>query len=151
MVLPTPFSPMIATFSPASMAIAARSQAAERRSVSASSVSAFAPIVNPSQVPWGKKAFTAYLGADESAWHSWDSCALMQASRPEDAVPTLIDQGDNDPFLAGQLQPAVLAEVARQKAWPLTLRIQPGYDHSYYFIASFIEDHLRFHAQHLFG
>ncbi|PLO79274.1 S-formylglutathione hydrolase, partial [Klebsiella pneumoniae] len=56
-----------------------------------------------------------------------------------------------DPFLAGQLQPAVLAEVARQKAWPLTLRIQPGYDHSYYFIASFIEDHLRFHAQHLFG
>lgn len=73
----------------------------------------------------------------------------MQASRPEDAVPTLIDQGDNDPFLAGQLQPAVLAEVARQKAWPLTLRIQPGYDHSYYFIASFIEDHLRFHAQHL--
>ena len=115
------------------------------------SVSAFAPIVNPSQVPWGKKAFTAYLGADESAWHSWDSCALMQASRPEDAVPTLIDQGDNDPFLAGQLQPAVLAEVARQKAWPLTLRIQPGYDHSYYFIASFIEDHLRFHAQHLFG
>lgn len=115
------------------------------------SVSAFAPIVNPSQVPWGKKAFTAYLGADESAWLSWDSCALMQASRPEDAVPTLIDQGDNDPFLAGQLQPAVLAEVARQKAWPLTLRIQPGYDHSYYFIASFIEDHLRFHAQHLFG
>ena len=115
------------------------------------SVSAFAPIVNPSQVPWGKKAFPAYLGADESAWHSWDSCALMQASRPEDAVPTLIDQGDNDPFLAGQLQPAVLAEVARQKAWPLTLRIQPGYDHSYYFIASFIEDHLRFHAQHLFG
>ena len=115
------------------------------------SVSAFAPIVNPSQVPWGKKAFTAYLGADESTWQSWDSCALMQASRPEDAVPTLIDQGDNDPFLAGQLQPAVLAEVARQKAWPLTLRIQPGYDHSYYFIASFIEDHLRFHAQHLFG
>ena len=115
------------------------------------SVSAFAPIVNPGQVPWGKKAFTAYLGADESTWQSWDSCALMQASQPADAVPTLIDQGDNDPFLAGQLQPAVLAETARQKAWPLTLRIQPGYDHSYYFIASFIEDHLRFHAQHLFA
>ena len=107
--------------------------------------------VNPGQVPWGKKAFTAYLGADESTWQSWDSCALMQASQPADAVPTLIDQGDNDPFLAGQLQPAVLAETARQKAWPLTLRIQPGYDHSYYFIASFIEDHLRFHAQHLFA
>lgn len=115
------------------------------------SVSAFAPIVNPSRVPWGKKAFTAYLGADESTWHARDSCALMQASQPADAVPTLIDQGDSDPFLAGQLQPAVLAEVARQKARPLTLRIQPGYDHSYYFIASFIEDHLRFHAQHLFG
>jgi S-formylglutathione hydrolase len=65
------------------------------------SVSAFAPIVNPGQVPWGKKAFTAYLGADESTWQSWDSCALMQASQPADAVPTLIDQGDNDPFLAG--------------------------------------------------
>jgi S-formylglutathione hydrolase len=69
----------------------------------------------------------------------------------EDAIPTLIDQGDADQFLAGQLQPAVLAEAARQKDWPLTLRIQPGYDHSYYFIASFIEDHLRFHAEHLFG
>jgi S-formylglutathione hydrolase len=113
------------------------------------SVSAFAPIVNPTQVPWGQKAFTAYLGADESAWQAWDSCALMQASQPADAIPTLIDQGDSDTFLALQLQPAVLAECARQKAWPLTLRIQPGYDHSYYFIASFIEDHLRFHARYL--
>lgn len=66
-----------------------------------------------------------------------------------DAIPTLIDQGDADQFLAGQLQPAVLAEAARQKDWPLTLRIQ-RYDHSYYFMASFIEDHLRFHAAHLF-
>ena len=113
------------------------------------SVSAFAPIVNPTQVPRGQKAFTAYLGADESTWQAWDSCALMQASQPGDAIPTLIDQGDNDTFLALQLQPAVLAECARQKAWPLTLRIQPGYDHSYYFIASFIEDHLRFHARYL--
>ncbi|MTH47925.1 S-formylglutathione hydrolase [Intestinirhabdus alba] len=113
------------------------------------SVSAFAPIVNPCRVPWGEKAFTAYLGADRSAWTEWDSCALMYASRPEQAIPTLIDQGDNDTFLAGQLQPAVLAEAARQKAWPMTLRIQPGYDHSYYFIASFIEEHLRFHAQYL--
>ena len=115
------------------------------------SVSAFAPIVNPTQVPWGKKAFTAYLGADEAAWQAWDSCALMQASSESDAIPTLIDQGDSDTFLAEQLQPAVLAETARQKSWPLTLRIQPGYDHSYYFIASFIEDHLRFHARHLFS
>ena len=115
------------------------------------SVSAFAPIVNPTQVPWGQKAFTNYLGEDEAKWQEWDSCALMLASSSANAIPMLIDQGDADQFLAGQLQPAVLAEAARQKDWPLTLRIQPGYDHSYYFIASFIEDHLRFHAEHLFG
>lgn len=114
------------------------------------SVSAFAPIVNPTQVPWGQKAFSHYLGEDADTWQEWDSCALMQASEPGDAIPTLIDQGDADQFLANQLQPAVLAEVARQKAWPLTLRIQAGHDHSYYFIASYIEDHLRFHAEHLF-
>ncbi len=73
----------------------------------------------------------------------------MLASQPQDAIPVLIDQGDSDQFLADQLQPAVLAEAARQTAWPMTLRIQPGYDHSYYFIASFIEDHLRFHARYL--
>lgn len=115
------------------------------------SVSAFAPIVNPTQVPWGQKAFTNYLGEDEANWQEWDSCALMLASSSANAIPMLIDQGDADQFLAGQLQPAVLAEAARQKDWPLTLRIQPGYDHSYYFIASFIEDHLRFHAEHLFA
>lgn len=115
------------------------------------SVSAFAPIVNPTQVPWGQKAFTHYLGDNAETWQEWDSCALMLASQAEDAIPTLIDQGDADQFLAGQLQPAVLAEAARQKDWPLTLRIQPGYDHSYYFIGSFIEDHLRFHAEHLFA
>ncbi|NJQ19035.1 S-formylglutathione hydrolase [Pantoea sp. LS15] len=115
------------------------------------SVSAFAPIVNPTQVPWGQKAFANYLGDDAKKWQAWDSCSLMLASKTEDAIPTLIDQGDADQFLAGQLQPAVLAEAARQKDWPLTLRIQSGYDHSYYFIASFIEDHLRFHAEHLFG
>ncbi|WP_139510031.1 S-formylglutathione hydrolase [Escherichia coli] len=113
------------------------------------SVSAFAPIVNPCSVPWGIKAFSTYLGEDKNAWLEWDSCALMYASNAQDAIPTLIDQGDNDQFLADQLQPAVLAEAARQKAWPMTLRIQPGYDHGYYFIASFIEDHLRFHAQYL--
>ena len=113
------------------------------------SVSAFAPIVNPCSVPWGIKAFSSYLGEDKNAWLEWDSCTLMYASNAQDAIPTLIDQGDNDQFLADQLQPAVLAEAARQKAWPMTLRIQPGYDHSYYFIASFIEDHLRFHAQYL--
>ncbi|MFU0445384.1 S-formylglutathione hydrolase [Pseudocitrobacter faecalis] len=113
------------------------------------SASAFAPIVNPATVPWGKKAFTAYLGEDQSTWAQWDSCALLHGSHADAAIPMLIDQGDNDQFLADQLQPAVFAEIARQKDWPLTLRIQPGYDHSYFFIASFIEDHLRFHAQYL--
>ncbi len=115
------------------------------------SASAFAPIVNPSRVPWGKKAFSAYLGDDIARWAEWDSTELLLASRAEAPIPLLIDQGDNDQFLADQLQPAVFAEAARQKDWPLTLRIQPGYDHSYYFIASFIEDHLRFHAEHLFA
>lgn len=113
------------------------------------SASAFAPIVNPSQVPWGQKAFNAYLGDDKAQWLPWDSCALLaQAEHP---LPILIDQGDSDNFLAVQLQPALLAEAARQRDWPLELRIQPGYDHSYYFIASFIEDHLRFHARYLFA
>lgn len=115
------------------------------------SVSAFAPIVNPVRVPWGQKAFSAYLGEDQSQWAAWDSCALMAQASTEQQIPTLVDQGDNDQFLADQLQPAQLAEVARQTGWPLTLRIQPGYDHSYFFIASFIEDHLRFHAEHLFA
>lgn len=113
------------------------------------SASAFAPIVNPSRVPWGQKAFNAYLGDENARWAEWDSTELLLASRSADAIPMLIDQGDNDQFLADQLQPAVFAEAARQKDWPLTLRIQPGYDHSYYFIASFIEDHLRFHADYL--
>ncbi len=111
------------------------------------SVSAFAPIVNPCQVPWGRKAFTAYLGSDESQWLQYDSCHLLTHSQHQ--LPILVDQGDGDQFLADQLQPAKLAELARQRDWPLILRIQPGYDHSYFTIATFIEDHLRFHAEHL--
>ncbi len=80
------------------------------------SVSAFAPIVNPCSVPWGIKAFSSYLGEDKNAWLEWDSCALMYASNAQDAIPTLIDQGDNDQFLADQLQPAVLAEAARHES-----------------------------------
>ena len=113
------------------------------------SVSAFAPIVNPAAVPWGEKAFSAYLGDDRAAWQAWDSCALMQNANA--MLPTLIDQGESDNFLKGQLKPERLAAVAKAKGWPLELRMQPGYDHSYYFIASFVEDHLRFHAQHLFS
>ena len=113
------------------------------------SASAFAPIVNPSQVPWGEKAFTAYLGEDRSQWENWDSCLLMQqATHP---LPMLLDQGDSDQFLADQLRPERLEAIARDKGYPLTVRIQPGYDHSYYFIASFVEDHLRFHASYLLG
>ncbi|WNN47384.1 S-formylglutathione hydrolase [Siccibacter colletis] len=113
------------------------------------SVSAFAPIVNPAAVPWGEKAFSAYLGDDRAAWQAWDSCALMENA--DAMLPTLIDQGESDTFLEGQLKPERLAAVAKAKGWPLELRMQPGYDHSYYFIASFVEDHLRFHAQHLFS
>lgn len=111
------------------------------------SVSALAPIVNPCQVPWGQKAFRNYLGEDQQQWLRYDSCWLLRQA--ESPLPVLIDQGDSDQFLADQLQPERFGDVAKEKGWPLTLRIQPGYDHSYFFIASFIEDHLRFHAQHL--
>lgn len=111
------------------------------------SVSAFAPIVNPCEVPWGQKAFQAYLGKDRASWRVWDSCHLMR--EVQHRLPVLIDQGDSDQFLADQLQPERLEAVASESGFPLTLRIQPGYDHSYFFIASFVEDHLRFHARHL--
>ncbi|MBV4365455.1 S-formylglutathione hydrolase [Erwinia phyllosphaerae] len=111
------------------------------------SASAFAPIVNPAQVPWGEKAFTAYLGKDRHSWEEYDSCTLMQ--RATQQVPMLLDQGDSDQFLADQLRPERLESIAREKEYPLTVRIQPGYDHSYFFIASFVEDHLRFHAKYL--
>ncbi len=111
------------------------------------SVSAFAPIVNPLAVPWGQKAFAAYLGDNLTEWQQYDSCWLMANSNAR--LPMLIDQGEDDQFLSEQLCPQRLAEVARGLDYPLTLRMQPGYDHSYFFIASFVEDHLRFHAQHL--
>ena len=114
-----------------------------------SSVSAFAPIVNPTRVPWGQKAFRAYLGIDESLWQAWDSCCLLSKAEASAKLPILIDQGDDDQFLADQLRPEEFEKVAQEKEWPLTLRIQPGCDHSYYFIATFVEDHLRFHAEHL--
>ncbi|WP_176216870.1 S-formylglutathione hydrolase [Andreprevotia lacus] len=111
-----------------------------------SSASAFAPIVNPSQVPWGQNAFAHYLGDDRSNWLAYDSCQLLAAAETE--IPMLIDQGEQDSFMPLQLQPDAFASLAQQRNWPLTLRRQPGYDHSYYFIASFIEDHLRFHSAH---
>jgi S-formylglutathione hydrolase len=111
------------------------------------SLSAFSPICHPMDCPWGIKAFRGYLGDDQQQWQQYDSCELMANS--QQFVPTLVDQGSNDNFLDEQLKPQALVQVAKDKGYPLELRMQPGYDHSYYFIATFIEDHLRFHAKHL--
>jgi S-formylglutathione hydrolase len=108
------------------------------------SVSAFSPIVAPTQVPWGQKAFAAYLGDDREAWKAWDTVELVRQAREQ--LPLLVDQGDADEFLQGQLKPELLQTAAAEAGHPLTLRMQPGYDHSYYFIASFIGDHIAHHA-----
>ena len=111
------------------------------------SVSAFSPIVAPAQVPWGHKAFNAYLGPDHKLWADNDSCALM-ASRGW-ARDILIDQGDADEFLATQLKPELFAAACKARNVSLTLRMQAGYDHSYYFISTFMADHVRWHAERL--
>jgi len=108
------------------------------------SVSAFSPIVAPSQVPWGHKAFTTYLGEDKAAWAAHDACALV--GKQPGTAEILIDQGLADQFLDDQLKPELFEVASETAGQPLRLRRQPGYDHSYYFIASFIEDHLRHHA-----
>ncbi len=111
------------------------------------SVSAFSPIGNPVNCPWGKKAFAAYLGKNTTAWADYDASLLMrQASR---FVPALVDQGEADDFLTGQLKPETLEAAASHNGYPLELNRREGFDHGYYFIASFIEQHLRFHAGHL--
>jgi S-formylglutathione hydrolase len=114
------------------------------------SVSAFAPICAPSQCPWGRKAFTGYLGADESGWLEHDATALMNgmASAPFPGG-ILIDQGLADQFLAAQLHPHLFEAACAAAGQPLTLRRHAGYDHSYYFIATFMADHLKHHARHL--
>ncbi|MBD2548004.1 S-formylglutathione hydrolase [Microcystis elabens FACHB-917] len=108
------------------------------------SVSAFAPIAHPSACPWGRKAFSAYLGPDRGAWAAWDATLLLAAAA--ERLPLLVDQGTADPFLESQLRIADLAAAAEAAGHPLELRLQEGYDHSYFFIASFIDDHLRHHA-----
>ncbi|MCV2216596.1 S-formylglutathione hydrolase [Thauera sp. Sel9] len=113
------------------------------------SVSAFSPIVAPTQVPWGEKVFSNYLGENREAWKQYDSVELV-ASAGEKLL-LLVDQGDADEFLDGQLKPQLLQAACEAAGHPLILRMQPGYDHSYYFIASFIGDHLRHHAQALLG
>ena len=111
------------------------------------SVSAFSPIVAPSQVPWGEKAFGAYLGSDHDAWKHYDAVALIRDA--SERLPLLVDQGDADEFLNVQLKPELLQAAADAAGHPLTLRLQPGYDHSYYFIASFIGEHIAHHAKAL--
>ncbi|OUR84639.1 S-formylglutathione hydrolase [Colwellia psychrerythraea] len=112
-----------------------------------SSMSAFSPICNPINAPWGKKAFTTYLGKDKATWVNHDASELMRQATQ--FVPAKVDQGGADDFLAEQLQPETLEAAAKANGYPLELSIHEGYDHSYYFISSFIEEHLRFHAAHL--
>jgi S-formylglutathione hydrolase len=115
------------------------------------SVSAFSPICNPTNCPWGQKALGNYLGDDRQSWAQYDASELMKtsASGSSHLVPALVDQGGADDFLLEQLKPEALEAAAKMSAYPLELRLQEGYDHSYFFIASFIEDHLRFHAANL--
>ncbi len=111
------------------------------------SVSAFAPICHPTICPWGMGCFGAYLGQDNEAWQEWDATHLIQNGAP--IIPILIDQGTGDEFLAEQLYPENLQEACKDRGFPLTLRMQDGYDHSYHFIATFIGEHLAFHEKYL--
>ncbi|WP_158965799.1 S-formylglutathione hydrolase [Paraglaciecola sp. L3A3] len=111
------------------------------------SMSAFSPICNPINCTWGEKAFTAYLGKDKTTWQKYDASELMRQATQY--IPAMVDQGGADDFLKEQLKPEILESAAKVSGYPLKVRIHQGYDHSYYFISSFIEDHLRFHAGYL--
>ena len=111
------------------------------------SVSAFSPICAPTNCPWGHKAFSAYLGDDRDSWKKHDTCELISAGA--EPIPLLVDQGAADQFLQDQLKPELLTAACEVNDFPLTYREHEGYDHSYFFIASFMEDHLRFHAKYL--
>jgi len=113
------------------------------------SISAFSPIVAPTQTPWGQKAFEGYLGKSKNDWNMYDSCELIQLSQHR--LPILIDQGTEDEFLNEYLKPELFQNICSEINYPINLRFQEGYDHSYYFVSSFIEDHLRFHAEHLYS
>jgi S-formylglutathione hydrolase len=112
------------------------------------SMSAFSPICNPINAPWGKKAFTAYLGKDITTWKKHDASELMR--KATQLIPAKVDQGGADDFLTEQLKTETLEAAAKANNYPLKLNLHDGYDHSYYFISSFIEEHLRFHAEHLY-
>lgn len=113
------------------------------------SVSAFAPITNPSNCPWGEKAFSGYLGAYRGTWAQYDACKLISTRQSQQEL--FVDQGEADNFKTEQLRPDQLQAVCKEVGHPLIYRSHSGYDHSYFFIASFIEDHLRYHAKHLLG
>jgi len=113
------------------------------------SVSAFAPIASPSRAPWGRKAFAAYLGNDHEAWERHDAAILMAKGMAKPFDDILIDQGLSDPFLETQLMPDLLEQAAATAGQKLTMRYHEGYDHSYYFIQSFIDDHIAFHGERL--
>jgi S-formylglutathione hydrolase len=115
------------------------------------SASAFSPICHPTECPWGQKAFSAYLGTETASWQQYDASVLMgQVFASEQQLPTLVDQGSADNFLAEQLNPEALQMAAKLSNYPLQLNMREDYDHSYFFISSFIESHLEFHAQYLF-
>ena len=116
------------------------------------SVSAFAPISSPTRCPWGEKAFNAYLGPDREAWEAHDAARLIETGIGEGCYDDiLIDQGDADPFLVEQLKPELLVAAGQAAGQTITLRMQPGYDHSYFFMASFIADHVAYHSRRLKG
>ncbi len=117
------------------------------RSARFRSVSAFAPIVAPSQVPWGQKALNAYLGSDDGAWRGYDAVALIEDGARLSEL--LVDVGTADPFVETELKPELLEKACVEAGIALNLRLQPGYDHSYYFISSFMAEHLRWHAERL--
>ncbi len=112
------------------------------------SLSAFSPIVHPTEVPWGQKAFAGYFGENSELWKEHDAVELLKAGRKHPNT-ILIDQGLSDPFLEKQLKPERIKEVADKAGQKLKLELREGYDHSYYFIASFVESHIKFHAEHL--
>ncbi|KXO06583.1 S-formylglutathione hydrolase [Moritella sp. JT01] len=111
------------------------------------SVTAFSPISNPINCPWGQKALQNYLGKDKATWQQYDASLLM--AKADKFVPAMVEQGKDDSFLGEQLKPNMLTAAAELKGYPLTLEMHDGYDHSYYFIATFIEKHMRFHAANL--
>ena len=111
------------------------------------SVSAFSPIVSPLNCPWGEKVLSGYLGADKQYWQEYDSCALV--ANAQSHLPVLVDQGLADDFLSEQLKTELLVDAAKQANYPMQIRYQDGYDHSYFFISSFIDEHINFHQQYL--